>query len=118
VVGVATENSQCQGFCVENNVRMAPSPKKSYRGRRRGFQETLNKSILFVVRQAHHERNHPVVVRPELVEGSLSKDIALRFLRVNRNRPRDISRPPFSSTIIGQRFPSFPIQLTVSPRDE
>jgi glycerol-3-phosphate dehydrogenase (NAD(P)+) len=40
----------------------------------RGFvqhflKETLIKLIPFMVRQAHHERNQLLVVRPELVEG-------------------------------------------------
>jgi hypothetical protein len=47
----------------------------------------LNKSVPFVVRQAHHERNHPLPVRHETTNGiiqwpsSLSKDIANRFPR-------------------------------------
>ncbi len=32
-------------------------------------KETPNRLIPFMVRQAHHERNQPVTVRPELVEG-------------------------------------------------
>jgi len=33
------------------------------------FKETLSKLILLMVRQAHHERNQPLTVRPEPVEG-------------------------------------------------
>jgi hypothetical protein len=33
------------------------------------LKESLNKLIPFMVRQAHHERNQRVTVRPELVEG-------------------------------------------------
>jgi len=33
--------------------------------------EALNKLIPFMVRQAHHERNQPLAVRPELVEGPI-----------------------------------------------
>jgi len=32
------------------------------------IKETLNKLIMFMVRQAHHERNQRITVRPELVE--------------------------------------------------
>jgi hypothetical protein len=32
-------------------------------------KEALNKLIPFKVRQAHHERNHALAVRPEPVEG-------------------------------------------------
>jgi hypothetical protein len=35
----------------------------------RNFKEALNKWIPFMVRQAHHERNQYVTVRPEPVEG-------------------------------------------------
>ena len=33
------------------------------------FKETLIKLITFMVRQAHHERNQYITVRPEPVEG-------------------------------------------------
>jgi len=33
------------------------------------IKESLNKLIPLMVRQAHHERNQPLTVRPELVEG-------------------------------------------------
>jgi len=32
-------------------------------------KESLNKLIPLMVRQAHHERNQPLTVRPKLVEG-------------------------------------------------
>jgi hypothetical protein len=46
-----------------------------------GFKESLNKLISFIVRrpkevpvvQAHHERNQPFPVRPELVEGLVQR---------------------------------------------
>jgi hypothetical protein len=36
---------------------------------RNKFKETLNKLVPLMVRQAYHERNQPLSVRPELVEG-------------------------------------------------
>jgi hypothetical protein len=37
------------------------------------FEEVLNKLIPFMVRQAHHERNQTLAVRPELVEGLVQR---------------------------------------------
>jgi hypothetical protein len=36
-------------------------------------KEALNKLIPFMVRQAHHERNQPLTVRPEPVEGLIQR---------------------------------------------
>jgi hypothetical protein len=36
-------------------------------------KEALNKLIPFMVRQAHHERNQTLAVRPELVEGLVQR---------------------------------------------
>jgi hypothetical protein len=40
------------------------------------LKEPLNKLISFMVRQAHHERNQSLAVRPELSEG-----LSQRFLK-------------------------------------
>jgi len=50
-----------------------------------GFRvkETLKKLISLMVRQAHHERNQQLAVRPELVEG-----LVQRFLNTERPRER------------------------------
>jgi len=37
------------------------------------YKEVLNKLIPFMVRQAHHERNQPLAVRPEPVEGFIQR---------------------------------------------
>jgi hypothetical protein len=37
------------------------------------YKEVLNKLIPFLVRQAHHERNQALAVRPELVEGLIQR---------------------------------------------
>jgi hypothetical protein len=55
------------------------------------IKEALNKLIPFMVRQAHHERNQTLAVRPELVEG-----LVQRFLKVNGTAVR---MPRFSETI-------------------
>lgn len=43
------------------------------------FKEALNKLIPFMVRQAHHERNQYLTVRPEPIEG-LIQSAASSFL--------------------------------------
>jgi hypothetical protein len=57
------------------------------------FRETLNKLVCCVVRQAHHERNQLLAVRPELVEGLVQRFLrgkiylhAARFVKCS-NRP-------------------------------
>jgi hypothetical protein len=47
-------------------ARRHPSLNRSLSARPK---QALNKSIPFMVRQAHHERNHPFAVHPEPVEG-------------------------------------------------
>ncbi len=44
------------------------------------IKETLNKLIPFMVRQAHHERNQYLTVRPEPVEGLIQSFLNLPFL--------------------------------------
>ena len=39
--------------------------------------ETLNELIPFMVRQAHHERNPPKTISPELVEGLIQSSYML-----------------------------------------
>ncbi|ESS71915.1 hypothetical protein MGMO_85c00400 [Methyloglobulus morosus KoM1] len=41
------------------------------------LKETLNKLIPLMVRQAHHERNQHVTVRPEPVEGLIQSFLNL-----------------------------------------
>jgi hypothetical protein len=65
----------CSAACSRTRHRLRRDPKAAARPPR----EMPNWSVLPVVRQAHHERNHPVAVGPELAEGSWSKDIAQRF---------------------------------------
>jgi glycerol-3-phosphate dehydrogenase (NAD(P)+) len=45
------------------------------------FKEPLIKLIPFMVRQAHHERNQPFAVRPELVEGLIQSYLNDNSLR-------------------------------------
>ena len=48
----------------------------------------LNKKVPFMVRHAHHERNHPVLTMNGTIHTpfvlSLSKDIAKRFPGIHR----------------------------------
>jgi len=45
----------------------------TYRHPQSSAKETLNNLIPFMVRQAHHERNQQLSVRPELVEGLVQR---------------------------------------------
>ena len=47
------------------------------------FKKSLCKLIPLMVRQAHHERNQRLTVRPKPVEGSLSKDLFRASLIIN-----------------------------------
>jgi len=85
--------------------------------------EARNKRIPFMVRQAHHERNHPLSVRPEPVEGhcpfapSLPKNVHLPFapsLLKDVQFPsvpsllKDVHSPSVSSLPKDVHFPSVP----------
>ena len=57
----------------------------------RGFKETLIKLLTFMVRQAHHERNQYITVRPEPVEGLNQNFPKVRFLSIELLAlPRDV----------------------------
>jgi hypothetical protein len=48
---------------VKRNTRQATRSRVFF------YQEALNMCVPFMLRQAQHERNHGVAVRPELFEG-------------------------------------------------
>ena len=56
-----------------------------------------------MARQAHHERNQPIAVRPELVEGLIRSESGLRGLinlaGVFNEMPAQLSTSPGSTTL-------------------
>ena len=66
--GAHLEPDQRYGYAYLEATRMA-LVRKAVANSLQIPEESLNKLIPFMVRQAHHERNQHLTVRPELVEG-------------------------------------------------
>ena len=67
-------------------------------------REALNKLIPFMVRQAHHERNQQLTVRPEPVEGFNQRFLSLNVVLSKKVASGQRERNPTFCVCVGLRF--------------